>query len=167
MEQLNLHLRPAPYSNTDEPETLATDIFERLLDHEKVKADIKKRDKYPNIDGYLDLVDEKRIPIGKLEVQIRKLPGNYTSNPKIQCELSLFSYSEAVTCNPVLLIGVDTTQEKAYWVHIAGVLISDLAKKEGQKTKIILFPNKNIIEGEDTRYIEEWKNIGTSHDLGH
>jgi hypothetical protein len=159
MEQLNPHLRPAPYSNTDEPETLATDIFESLLDHEKVKADIKKRDKYPNIDGYIDLVDEKRIPIGKLEVQIRKLPDNYTSNPKIQCELSLFSYSEAVTCNPVLLIGVDTTQKKAYWVHIARDLISDLAKKEGQETKIILFPNKNVIEGEDTRYIEEWKNI--------
>lgn len=165
MEQLNPHLRPAPYSNTDEPETLAVDIFEKLLDHEKVKADIKKRDKYPNIDGYIELVDEKRIPIGKLEVQIRKLPDNYTSIPKIQCELSLFSYSEAVTCNPVLLIGVDTTQKKAYWVHIDINLISELVKEKDQKTKIISFPNKNIIDGEDTQYIEEWKNLVNNYKI--
>ena len=163
MEQINTHLRSAPYSNTDEQETLAIDIFENLLDHEKVKADIKKRDKYPNIDGYIELVDEWRTPIGKLEVQIRKLPDNYTTNPKLQCSISLFSYSEIATCNPVLLIGVDTTQKKAYWVHIDMNLIGRLVKEKDQKTKIISFPNKNIIDDEDTLYIEEWKSLVNSY----
>lgn len=150
--------RPAPYSNTDEQETQGVDTFKKLLNHEKVKADIKERDKYPNIDGYLELVDESRVPIGKLEVQVKKLSDNSKNSPKLKCPVSLFSYSET-TCNPVLLVGVNVKQNKAYWVHIHKDLINNLANRSDQKTKVVNFPKSNVIDGNDTRYIEEWKNI--------
>ncbi|HUV02243.1 MAG TPA: hypothetical protein VMW67_02165 [Desulfobacteria bacterium] len=155
---MNTHLSPAPYSSTDEPETVAVDIFKTLLDHEKVKADVRERDKYPNTDGYVELVDENRIPVGKLEVQIKKLPDKFTTNPRIQCPVSLISYSEAATCNPVLLIGVDTAQNKAYWIHIGDDLISRL-NRDNQRTKVIPFPDENIIDGEDVGYISKWKDL--------
>lgn len=94
--------KPAPYSTTDEQETLAIDIFERLIDHQKVKADVKKRDKYPNIDGYVELMDDFRSPIAKLEVQIRKIAEN-GGKPKVQVPLSLFSSARAKPTGKLLL----------------------------------------------------------------
>ena len=147
--------RPAPYSITDEQETLAIDTFRNLIDHKKVKLDIKERDKYPNIDGYVEIVDEFGAPIAKLEVQIKKLP---SEELKIQCPLSLLSYSEK-TCNPVLLIGVDIRQKKAYWIHMRKDFIAESRIERNQKTIIITFPAKNIVDSKDTIYIEKWKNI--------
>jgi len=88
-------------------------------------------------------------------VQIRKLPDNFTTNPRIQCPASLISYSEAVTCNPVLLIGVDTSQERAYWIHMGVDLISGLTIEANQRTKVIPFPEENIIDGVDIGYISK------------
>jgi hypothetical protein len=147
--------RAAPYSTTDEKEILAVDTFKTLVDHEKVKLDIKERDKYPNIDGYIELVDELLTPLGKLEVQIRKLPDN---QQRIQCPLSLFAFSKR-TCNPVLLIGVDITQKKAYWVHVSNNLLDKAVNENEQKTKVVSFSDGNVLDGKDTKYIVEWKNI--------
>jgi hypothetical protein len=147
--------RASPYSHTDESETLAIDTFKNLVDHKKVKLDLKERDKYPNIDGYAELVDEFLVPIAKLEVQIRKLP---SEEPKMQCPISLFSYSE-IACYPVLFIGVDIKQKKAYWIHMRKDLIAESKIERNQKTITITFPVKNIVDGRDTIYVEKWKSI--------
>lgn len=156
-----MRARAAPYSSTDKQETLAIDTFRYLVDHEKVKLDLKERDKYPNIDGNVEIIDESRRPIAKLEVQIKKLPDD---KPKIQCPISLFSYSET-TCNPVLLIGVDIKQKKAYWVHVKKDLVAKSLTESDQKTKVISFPADNILDGKDTKYITEWKNIAESYQM--
>ena len=147
--------QPAPYSTTDEGETLAVTILRSLLDHAKVRFNFEERDKGPNTDGYIELVNEFRVPISKLEVQIRKIR-DYKRT--IQCPLTLISYSET-TCNPVLLVGVDTKQNKAYWVHVRADLITDLAIRSKQKTKAITFPIENMIDGKNKGYINEWKKI--------
>lgn len=146
--------RAASYSVTDEQETLAVTTFRYLTDHKKVKLDIKERDKYPNIDGYVELVDDSRAPIAKLEVQIRKLPDN---KRKLQCPIKLLNYAEK-TCNPVLFIGVDTKQKKAYWIHVSKELFAD-SLQSNQKTKVVSFPAENVVDGKDSNYISEWSNI--------
>lgn len=55
---MNETIRPTSYSSTDEDEVLAIQIFEQSLDCSLVKSDIKKRDKTPNVDGYLEIVDK-------------------------------------------------------------------------------------------------------------
>lgn len=155
--------KPAPYGNTDAQETLAVDTFKKLVNHAQLKVDVKERDKYPNIDGYVELVNERRVPIGKLEVQIRKLPDDSKTNPKLQCPISLVSYSETVTCNPVLLIGVDVKQNKAYWIHVTKDLVGKLLNENTQKTKVVSFPVNNIIDGKNTKYILEWKSIAETY----
>ena len=147
--------QPASYSTTDEGETLAVTVLRSLLDHAKVRFNFEERDKGPNTDGYIELVDEFRAPVSKLDVQIRKIR-DYKRT--IQCPLTLISYSET-TCNPVLLIGVDTKQNKAYWVHVRADLIASLAIRSRQKTKVITFPIENVIDGKDKGYIKEWKKI--------
>ncbi len=74
----NSAIKPAPYSPTDTKETDSVDIFKVLVEHSKVKLDIKERDKIPNIDGYMELVDNGGSPCGKLEAQIKKLPDDST-----------------------------------------------------------------------------------------
>lgn len=146
---------PASYSATDEQETLAIDTFKNLVDHKRVRMDIKERDKYPNIDGYMELVDDNRSPIGKLEVQIKKLRGE---DPKLQCPLSLFDYSE-ITCNPVLLIGVDTVLKKAYWIHVTTDFVGGKSIGGDQKTLVISFPSGNAVSEKDDSYVGEWRKI--------
>ena len=150
--------KPARYGKTDEQETLAVDTFRKLVDHKQVKLDIKERDKYPNIDGYIELVDENLVPIGKLEVQIRKLSDSLRTNRKIQCPHSLVAYSERSTCNPVLLIGVDVEQNRAYWIHVTKENVK-IEKWSTQKSQVVSFQAHNVIDGKDAKYIAEWKNI--------
>lgn len=152
--------RPAPYSTTDEQETLAIDTFRSLIDHSLVKLDIKERDKYPNTDGYVELVDEFRVPIAKLEVQIKKLPAD---ERKVQCPLKLVSYSETTTCNPVLLVGVDTKQGTAYWVHVSADIIAKSPVGSTQRTRVVSFPKENVIDGKNEKYILAWKKIAESY----
>jgi len=155
--------KPAPYSRTDEQETLAIATFKKLVDHGQVKTDLKERDKYPNIDGYIELVDRHQVPVGKLEAQIRKLPDDSGTVPKLQCPISLVSYSKKATCNPVLLIGVDVKQNRAYWIHVTEGLVGELIERTDQKTKAVSFPINNIVDGKDTKYIIEWRNIAEAY----
>ncbi len=155
VKEMGKKTKPNPYSITDEQETLAVDTFKSLVEHKRVRMDIKERDKYPNIDGYMELVDENRSPIGKLEVQIRTVHGE---DPKLQCPLSLFDYSE-VTCNPVLFIGVELTLKKAYWVHVTRDFLNAKSIADDQKTIVISFPVGNVISENDDSYIKEWIKI--------
>lgn len=149
-------IRPTPYSHTDGAENQAVDTFVSLLDHEKVKDDIKKRNTIPNIDGYLDLVDETFRSIGKVEVQIKKLSN--VDPPKINVKASFFSYCES-SILPVLLIGVDVKNKKAHWLYIDENFTSQLKIVDGQKSKTIYYPKENFIDGQNTGYIQSWKYI--------
>ena len=157
-------IRPAPYSHTDGAENLAVATFVTFLDNEKVKADIKTRDKYPNIDGYLVLVDETLRSIGTLEIQVKKLPSANIKSPKIQIETTFFSYCEESSL-PVILVGVDTENKKAYWLYVDKNFTSQLKIREGQKSKTVLFPKGNIIDGQNTEYILLWKSIIELHKM--
>lgn len=149
-------IRPAPYSHTDGAENQAVTIFKSLLDHEKVKDDIKTRDKYPNIDGYLDLVDETFRSIGKIEVQIKKLFS--VDPPKNNIKTSFLSHCEE-SILPVILIGVDVKNKKGYWLYIDKNFTSQLKILDSQKSITISYPKKNFIDGQNTEYIQAWKYI--------
>ena len=111
-------IRPAPYSNTDAAEIEAVTTLRSLLDSRRVRPDLRERDKFPNIDGYVELVDEGGHPLGKIEVQIKKLPSGVTSCP---CPSSLVAYSK-VTTLPVILVGVDPSNSRAYWTHVSELM---------------------------------------------
>ena len=81
--------RPAPYSNTDSAENRAVTIFLYRIDSRYVKADIKTRDKYPNIDGTVEIVDDANTPLGKIDVQVRAIS---TGVRKYSCSSSLVAY---------------------------------------------------------------------------
>ena len=80
-----------------------------MLNLKLIKPDLRKRDKFPNNDGLVELVTEDQTPIGKIDVQIRKIR---SSELKSRCDSSLVAYSQ-ITTLPVLFIGVDTESKRA------------------------------------------------------
>lgn len=152
-------IKPAPYSNTDTAEVAAVTIFESLLNQKNLKLDIRKRDKIPNIDGYIEIVDDFGCPVGKLEVQIKKMPDGFT---KMQCPLSLYAYSE-ITGNPVVFVGVDINQKVAYWQHINSKNLLQPIASMAQGSMTIHFQPENVIDGRNGRHVLEWKNIVESN----
>jgi len=151
--------KPSPYSRTDPDEIAAINIFEKVLDPILVKADIKKRDKYPNIDGYLELVDDYQYPIGKLEVQVKKLPDRYIENPRYECQVTFFNYVRKVSCYPVVLVAVNIESEEIHWEYISDDFIDSLEIRDGQKSKVIRFPPNNVLDGSNDDYIQKWRSI--------
>ncbi|AXR68711.1 DUF4365 domain-containing protein [Leptospira mayottensis] len=106
---------PKSYSNTDTAETESITILRGKLDHKYLKLDIKERDKYPNIDGYIEIVDEKQIPIGKLEIQVKTIK----KDPYYYIDSSSLAYVSKVAMLPVLLILVNREESKVYWLQLS------------------------------------------------
>jgi hypothetical protein len=147
-------IQPKPYPPTDSAEQNAKVVFENLVDRSIVKADIRTRDKYPNIDGTIELVDERQAPIGKFDIQLRSIPKGQTSYP---CETSLVAYSTSSTL-PVLLICVDSANEYAYWKHINAAM-PEFKGKETQKSFTIHFLAASDGIDQTGTYIQKWIEI--------
>lgn len=90
-----------------------------LLDTRRVRADLRERDKFPNTDGYIALVDNGGRPQGKIEVQIKTLGAGSVS---CRCPSSLVAYSKEGTTLPMILVGVDPSMSRAYWTQVSEVM---------------------------------------------
>ncbi len=97
--------------------------------------------------------------MGKLEVQIKKMPDNST---KMQCPMSLYAYSE-ITGNPVIFIAVEINQKLAYWQHISSKNLPQPIVKMVQDSITIHFSPENIIDGKNRHHVFEWKNVVESN----
>jgi len=145
-------LRPKPYSNTDSAESDAITVLYALVDRRNVKLDIPRGDKIPNTDGTAELVDEGGVPLGKVAVQVRKIP---TGRLWYACETELFAYSK-ITTLPVLLVCVDVEEKKAFWKH---VYTGRPDFKPEQKTSRLKFDPVVDAVGPDTPYITGWQAV--------
>jgi hypothetical protein len=148
---------PAGYPPTDVAENDAVDILNYILDSNRIKSEVETRDKVPNHDGLIELVNDDREPIGRLTVQVKKLPEKNQDNPKKQVPVDTLWYSRCIS-EPFLLIVVDINNERAYWKHISSSWL-DEADIENQDTKTVHFSKQNVISKEDTDYIQEWERI--------
>lgn len=151
---------PTPYSYSSTAESDSITILDYILDSNRIKSQLAKNDKTPNIDGYLELVDEGAHPVGKLEVQVKTLGLKNFKKPKYQCKKGFLSYCWSSTL-PVLLIAVDCSQEKAYWVHLDHNLLESLDIK-GETVNIDI-PNKNVVSLDNNGYISDWMKIAQSY----
>lgn len=149
---------PARYPQTATSEITATAKLKYLLDKQSVKADIKELDKVPNIDGTFELTNNSQIPYGKLEVQVKSIV--VKRQPKYQCSIEFLAYCHDSVL-PVLLIGVDSGSNVAYWIHLNRTILYKLEKKRkaGKESVSLDLPLGNRIELGSNSYIAEWKNI--------
>ena len=144
--------KPSPYPDTDYLEEAAVNIFKSLINLKRVKADIRTRDKYPNIDGTIELVDQDCCPFGKLDVQVKKMDDG---SKKYSCPVKLISYS-VVSTLPVILVCVDISLHKAYWRQITPTM----PEYKNQKSEFTVYFNEASDSiSSDEIYIQKWGEI--------
>ena len=149
------------YPSSDKPEHEAIDVLNYLLD-ERIKSHLDSRDKTPNHDGWLELINEKNEPMGRINVQVKKLPEKHTDNPKKQIKTKNLAYC-FVSNDPFVLILVDVRDEVGYWAYISKQWYRT-EKLTEQKSKIV-YPGENKpITETDTEYINTWQSLIQHHD---
>ena len=144
-------IRPAPYSNTDFQEDESIHIFRNAINRKFIKTDIKSRDKYPNFDGYIEVVDENNVPYGKFEVQVKTMDDSLDT---YYCDPRTVKYSE-ITTLPILLILVKIKFKKVYWKHLIKENATLTKKENSYKFKIS--EDDEIINS--SNYIFKWATI--------
>ncbi len=151
-------MEPKSYPPTDSAEQDSKTVLESLTDSQFVKLYIETRSTRPNIDGTIELVNENRVPIGRLDVQLRSIPKGQTS---FSCETSLAGYSK-VSNSPVLLICVDSANKCAYWKHI-NPYMPELKDKETQKSFMIHFSKASDSIDRTGIYRHKWMEIARDY----
>lgn len=146
---------PTPYSRTDTAEVTAIAVLEMLLDKTHIKADLKKRDKMPNIDGSIEVVDDNQHPQGTIFVQVKPLDTEASKTKSFSCKIGFLAYCSQSTV-PVLLIGVDIRKNQAFWLHISRELLTSLSLDDKQH-KSVRFPDENLIDGCNESYVAQWR----------
>ena len=151
--------RPAGYSHTSALERRAVGIVAHFLNPDFCKSHFAIDDKVPNTDGFITVTDNVHIHIGRLDVQIKKISGN--KKPAYQCKRAFLGFC-AESQLPVLLIGVDTENEKIYWKHISREFLNELLPRlKGESIKVHFDEAKQICKGKD-EYVKEWMEILTA-----
>jgi hypothetical protein len=115
-DDTNEGVGPAPYPESDTSEHEAIDILDYIFDS-SVKSYIDSRDKAPNHDGFIELVNKDLEPIGRIVVQVKKLPNKNSDDPKRQFETKHLAYCKSCI-EPFMLLVVDVENEVAYWREI-------------------------------------------------
>jgi hypothetical protein len=154
---------PAPYSHTDHSEARAISCLNDLLAQPETKSHISQRDKTPNVDGFIEIVDVASRPLGKLEVQVKHLGTKDLRRRGYSCKLPFLHYCASAPL-PVLLLGVSPDQRKALWREVtraeARVALSTAGSR---KAVTVRFPANNTISANTRLHIEPWRRIVEEH----
>jgi hypothetical protein len=146
-------MNPAAYPSRNTEEQEALRAFENLLDLKFTKPDLKRLDTRPNTDGTIEIVDEEQRPLGKIEVQVKKIPDGDTS---YQCPIELIAYSERISL-PFILVCVDVGNKKAYFRHLHLSMMPEL--KPNQQSFVVKFDPKVHSISSETQYRLQWLEI--------
>jgi hypothetical protein len=168
-------IKPSKYSTSAVSDSATISTLKGILDNKRVFAHLSENDKTPNNDGYIELIDEEGYPLGKLEVQIKTLKKGYKL-PSYNVNLSLLTYAKSVVQLPFVIIGVDQTNKKAFWMELdfqtaSSLIDKALAKRSNQESIAIQFalnnsiPNNSPYERWGTLVNEQKKRLQTFDDL--
>jgi hypothetical protein len=144
-----------PDSNFTDEESVA---FVRLLlaRHRRVIAkNISSIDRWPNIDGHVEIQDEHKNLIGRLSAQLKTLPSNH--HLRFDCSVEFLAYCEKV--EPCLLLGVDNLTEKVYWLYFDVHSVKEIDYQNNTSTKTVYFKEAQYFDTNTKGYIEEWTRI--------
>lgn len=154
-EQEDDRVSPAPYPDSDTDEQATIEVLEQVFTDE-IKSHIDSRDKVPNHDGYVELVDSDGAPTGRIVVQVKKLPDGMRDPPRKQVNTKHLAYFRAVT-DPFVLIAVDVGNSVGYWKHITSEWFEE-ENLDSQKSKTVSFDEENKIS-RNSRCKENWEKI--------
>ena len=130
-----------------------------IAETKRAMPDLKALDRWPNIDGYIEVTDEKGSWKGDLKVQVKKLSNTNARNKqhyfnKNDKFLPYCRESEDEGGVPIIFIGVDLKNEQAFWLHID----RDFLNRNGS-SRTVKFVEAQVIKSGTSEFVEDWKNI--------
>jgi len=147
------------HSSTDFTDKQSISLIENILaSHKRVMPKLYSNDKWPNIDGHIEIQNINNILVGRLFVQAKTLPTKH--NLKFACSVSFFSSCEI---DPCILLGVDNKAEKVYWLYFDAQIIKGINFKENTFTKTIQFNEIQYFDKNKIDYITAWEEIITDN----
>jgi len=146
--------KPASHSKNSFTDKQSISLIENILSkHGRVMPNLSSIDKWPNIDGRVEMQDEQGRLVGPLTVQVKTLPDNH--NLKFSCPVSFLSYCEIEPC---LLLGVDNSNEKVYWKYFDSTITKTIDFKNNQH-KTLYFDAKHYFDKNEKSYLDAWTAI--------
>ena len=143
------------HSDRDFTDKESVSLIENILAHHKrVMPKLYSNDKWPNIDGHIEVQDANNTLVGRSFVQAKTLPRGH--NLKFACPVSFFSSCEI---DPCFLFGVDNQNEKVYWLYFDAHVIKELDFEGNTSTKTIEFSESQYFDKSKTDYVEAWEKI--------
>lgn len=152
------------YDKYDFKESDGNAILKQLLESQKnIYCHFNELDKIPNFDGSFDVLDvhqQKSIPLGKFEVQVKTLNHDYTnsnkrencSKYKYSCDTKIFNaVKKAITLNPCMLFMVDVTKKRVFYKYVSLEFVLSL-RLENEESKMIYFDDVDEITDVDSFY---------------
>lgn len=135
-----------------------------VLESKLMIPHLEAGDKLPNLDGYLELCEsakQKINPVGRFDVQVKSLNHDYRNNNVRDNTVYSYKYScdtkvvnvvlGAQTCNPVLLILVDSKNERIFWRYMSVPYCLELDVGT-QENKTIYFDESDEVINPDQWY---------------
>lgn len=143
------------HSDNDFTDKESVSLIENILAHHKrVMPKLYSNDKWPNIDGHIEVQDANHTLVGRSFVQAKTLPRDH--NLKFACPVSFFSSCEI---DPCFLFGVDNQNEKVYWLYFDAHVIKEIDFERNTSTKTIEFSESQCFDKSKTDYVETWEKI--------
>src|SRR4051812_2512440 len=95
MRRFSVEPQPASHPASNFTDVQSVSLVSHLLArHGRVIANISSVDKWPNIDGRVEIQDEQNNLIGPLSVQVKTLAANHTL--KYDCKVDFLAYCEKI-----------------------------------------------------------------------
>ena len=121
---------------------------------------IECHDKSPNTDGYIELVDEKKRPIGKITVQAKSYKAEYKGLNKASIPAYYVAYADRMRNEVCVFFSVESDKNKIYWKYISDEYIKVFKAQGDNAVHVYQFDNDEIICQENVNdVIEKWKQI--------
>jgi hypothetical protein len=148
--------KPAKQPKSNSQDTQAVGIIMNILgQHDRVVPDIKTIDKYPNIDGHVQIKDEDDYPIGTIAISVKPISVK-KNGLSFDCPVTILAYA---AIDPTILLGVDKQTEKVYWLYLDSYVLSTIDYEGNESTKRIEFAADHVISKRRKEYVEHWAAI--------
>lgn len=125
-----------------------------------ISHNVECHDKYPNIDGYIELVDDKDRPVGKLVVQAKTYKSKYKGKNKAEIPAYFVAYAMRMRNEICVFFSVEADENKIYWKYISDDYIRQFQKEGDNAIHTYEFCKDEIVtSGNVATTIDRWKQI--------
>ena len=121
---------------------------------------VECHDKSSNTDGYIELVDEKNHPVGKLTIQAKSYKSKYKGKDKAEIPAYYVAYADRMRNEVCLFFSVDADSQRIYWKYISDDYIQEFKKSGNRICHTYKFAQNEYVNKDNLNStLDKWKQL--------